>query len=209
MYPTDTSGVPVLCLVTLIFAGGLAQGAEAPLRVGLIGSGTGADALAAGARSAAEEVNASGGIDGRPLHLVRTAVGHPWRGGAGRVARVVFDDDLVAVIGPQDGTTAHAVAQIATRRRIPVVTLSPESSLTRAMDPWVLRGVPDDETQARALLRWAGERGAGERLGVAVPDGRAGRERLDSLRRAATATGSQVTSVLRVDPDGTIARAAD
>jgi len=203
---TDSLGVPILCLVTLIAGGGFTHGAEAPLRIGLIGSGASADALAAGARVAVDELNASGGIGGRPLHLVRTAVGHPWRGGAGTVARVVFDDDLVGMIGPQDGATAHTVAQIATRRRIPVVTLSPESSLTRAMDPWVLRGVPDDETQAIAMLRWAG---AGDRLGVAVPEGRAGRERLDSLQRAAAVTGNRIASLLRVDPDGTIAGAGD
>lgn len=194
MYLNDAFGVPVLCLLVSIAGGGTAQAAEEPLRIGLITpNGAGTDALAAGALVAVEEVNASGGIGGRPLHLVRAAPEHPWRGGAGRLAGLVFERDLIAVIGAEDGSTAHTVAQIATRRRIPVVTLSPESSLTRAMDPWVLRGVPDDESQARSLLRWALDQGAGKRLGLAVPEGRAGRERADSLRRAAAATGARVT----------------
>ncbi len=200
MYSNDAFGVPVLCLLTLITGGETTHATEGPLRIGLIASnGAGTDALAAGARAAVEEVNASGGIGGRPLQLVRAAPGHPWRAGAGRLADLVFDGDLIAVIGPQDGTTAHTVAQIATRRRIPVLTLSPEDSLTRALDPWVLRGVPDDGTQARTLLRWARAGGVGERLGLAVPTGRAGRERSDSLRRAAEETDTRVACVMQLD----------
>jgi len=200
LYLNDAFGVPVLCLLTLIAGGGTTHAAEGPLRIGLITSdGAGIDALAAGARAAVEEVNASGGIGGRPLQLVRSAPGHPWRAGAGRLADLVFEGDLIAVIGSLDGTTAHTAAQIATRRRIPLVTLSPEGSLTRALDPWVLRGVPDDGTQARTLLRWARAGGAGERLGLAVPTGRAGRERSDSLRRAAEQTDTRVACVMQLD----------
>jgi len=178
---------------------GVSSAAEAPLRIGLIASeAAGADALAAGARSAVAEVNASGGIDGRPLHLVRAAPARPWNG-AGRISALVFQQDLIAVIGPEDGATAHTVAQIATRRRVPVITLAAEDSLTRALDPWVLRGVPDDETQALELLRFARDRGAGARLGLAVPPGRSGRERSRSLRRAAAVAGAQVACVFTPD----------
>jgi branched-chain amino acid transport system substrate-binding protein len=184
-----------------IATGGPTHAVEGPLQVGLILSeGADTDALAAGAREAVEEVNASGGIGGRPLQLLEAEPGHPWRGGAGRLAELVFRNRLIAVLGAADDGTAHSVAQIATRRRIPLVTLSPEASLTRAMDPWVLRAVPDDEAQAVALLEWARADGAGERLGLAVPSGRAGRERARSLGRAAAATGSRVVCVMQAAP---------
>ena len=168
-----------------------------PIRIGLVeAGGHAAEALAAGAEAAVAEANARGGVDGRPLQLVKLVSPRPWRDGASMMARLIFDEGLAALIGPLDGAAAHVAAQIATRKRIPLITLSPEAALTRAMDPWVFRGVPGDGEQARALLRWSLPDPRGKRAALVVPDGREGRERLASLLEACRDLGLEATTVI-------------
>jgi len=162
----------------------------------LAASGPSSEALTTGAEKAVEEINAAGGIDGLRLDLVTLAVHGPWRDGADLTARLVFDNRVVGLIGPTDGELAHVAAQIATRKRIPVITLSPEESLTRAMVPWVFRGVPDDGTQARELLQWSFADPRGKSAMLAVPAGRSGRERAAALSKVCGELGVRVTETL-------------
>jgi branched-chain amino acid transport system substrate-binding protein len=133
------------------------------LRIGLLeSSGPLADDLAQGARLAVEELNASGGVGGRrvELFLLPRSRGS-WRDGASSMAELVYEKRLVALIGPTTRTDAHLAAQIATKKGIPVVTLSFGRSITRVMDPWVFRGVPEDDEQAQTLLRCRARRARG------------------------------------------------
>lgn len=167
------------------------------LRVGVLAAADPeGDAFLVGAQAAARDVNAAGGVRGRPLELVRLATGDsPWRAGASLIARLASTDDLVGMIGARDGATAHVAAQIAARRRLPFVSSSPEESLTRAGVPWVLRGVPSDAAQARAVLEAEpGTPGSGAAL--VVPAGREGRERLVALREACARDGVTVSAEL-------------
>jgi ABC-type branched-subunit amino acid transport system substrate-binding protein len=160
----------------------------APLRIGLMASeGVAGEGLATGARAAIGEINAAGGIAGRPLELQRLAAGSPWRDGASRLAQLATADDLIALVGADDGAMAHVAAQLASRRRIPYLSASAEVSLTRAGVPWVLRGVPSDRAQAETLLAAFGDGRAPLRAVLVVPAGREGRERLVGLREACTA----------------------
>jgi hypothetical protein len=106
------------------------------------------------------------------------------------VARLLGEPGLAALVGAPDGASAHVAVQAATKRRVPVITLCPEESLTRAGDPWVFRAVPDDASQARALLRRARLRG--RKALLVVPEGREGRERRRSLESACRDSGVTV-----------------
>jgi len=113
------------------------------------------------------------------------------------MAQLVYEKELAALIGPTTRAEAHLAAQIATKKGIPVVTLSFGRSITRVMDPWVFRGVPEDDEQARALLRWAFSDPEEKRVVLVVPAGRDGETRLDSLERACTAVGVKVSGTVR------------
>lgn len=185
------SSAELLLLLALSAAAGPAP---APLIVGVLETpGTCGAGLYAGAEAAAREVNSSGGIAGRPLVLRRLADSNPWKTGARLMAQLTSAPGLLALLGPQDGAGAHLAAQVATRRRIPVIVLSPEDSLTQAKDPWVFRGVPSDRRQAEALLLWAAADPRGKTAAAVVPEGREGRERLRSLRAACRSLGVNVS----------------
>lgn len=171
-----------------------------PFRIGLLPGGP-ADTgvLLRGAMSAAAEVNRDGGIDGRRVEIavLQPATG-AWRDTASNLGRLLFEEHVVALMGARDGATAHVAAQIATRARVPLITLSAESSLTRAGSPWVFRAVPDDRAQVRALLAAAFATPRGRRAIAAIPPGRAGREKLRSLQNATAEIGIQLTAVVEV-----------
>jgi len=177
---------------------GISQGpaSVAPLRIGVLDPDSAADgSIASGAAAAAAEINAAGGIAGRRLQLVVLAPASPWRDTGSLLARTIFNDGLSALIGPTEGAAAHVAAQVGTRSRIPVITLSAEDSLTEAGDPWIFRGIPGDGQQARALLRWALGDAAGGSAAIVIPPGRDGRTRLAALRRACGAQGVRVVVV--------------
>jgi len=168
-----------------------------PVLIGLVeAGGPGGDTVAQGAADALRRFNSTGGVDGRPLRLIRLAAPEPWRDGATRIAELVFRHDLTALIGPADRGGAHVAAQIATRKRIPLIVLSPEGALTRVKAPWIFRGVPDDTEQARALLRWAGREEPTRSALIAVPGDRAGRGRSTALARVCDERGVEVAAVI-------------
>jgi hypothetical protein len=192
---SDHARATIVALLGLATAVAVAAGPDAPLRLGLLESGPVAgDSVARGAAAAVAEVNADGGIDGRLLELVRLRAPEPWRDGAMLTARLAFEGDVVALIGPVDPDGAHVAAQIATKRRIPVVTLTSDESLTRVQDPWVLSGVRDDGAQARALLRRAFDEPRGRTAVIVVPPGRAGLRHAAALERACRELGVRVVA---------------
>jgi ABC-type branched-subunit amino acid transport system substrate-binding protein len=170
-----------------------------PVRIGLLEDAAQGGELAAGAAQAVAELNDSGGIAGHPVELLRVTPARPWQDGASLTARLAFEEDVIALVGPADGTGAHVAAQIATRVRIPLLSLAPEDALTRAHVPWVFRGVPGDAQQARAVLGLLFADAAGHSATLAVPAGREGRRRLSSLQEVCRELGMQVHSILERD----------
>ena len=109
-----------------------------------------------GARMAADGVNRQGGIDGRPVRLVAVPSDRPWGGASGEIARLIYAEAAVAVIGGLDGQSAHVAQQVITRARGQSVFITPwasERTLTQIGIPWFHRMVPDDRAQAELLLR--------------------------------------------------------
>jgi len=174
-----------------------------PLRIGLLSEGGSPDdPFLQGARRAAAVINRGGGVDGRPLEILVLEAGSPWSDGASRIARLSATDGLIALVGGTDGATAHVAAQVATRRRIPYLSTSPEESLTRAGDRWVLRVMPSDADQAEAVLRATFAQPSVARVAAVVPDGREGRERLAALREACERTGTTLLTGDSTAPAG-------
>jgi len=180
-----------------------AQSDRAPIQIGLLESrGSAVDGLAAGAAEAVAQLNAEGGINGRSVALVSLPPARPWRDGAGETARLLLASSPVALIGPADRAGAHVAAQIATRWRLPLIVLTPAQSLTRAKDPWIFRGIPDDGEQARALLQWAVSRPEEEQVVLVIPEGKEGRERQTALESACRDLGVTPAAVIRVGNHG-------
>lgn len=115
------------------------------------------------ARLAVEEINAAGGVDGRPLELLeKDDFGDP--DSAVVAASSLASSDVVAVIGHGFSGPTLAAASVYNQSEHPVVAITPSASSPEVSfaGPWTFRLCPSDLAHGSALARWA--RG---RLGLA------------------------------------------
>ena len=147
----------VLALVLAVAACGPDHG---PVRIGI--AGTFSDSLTVAmkhaAELAAEEINATGGIDGRRLELVmRDDFGSV--DSAVRVATELYQSGVVAVVGHSFSAPTLAAAPVYNGGAHPIVQISPSASspdITNA-GPYTFRVCPSDLAHGSALARWARE----------------------------------------------------
>jgi len=165
------------------------------IRIGLIAESSRTDRFAAGAIAAAADLNAAGGVDGRYVRLIPVQATGPWQGVAPAIARLVFDHDVVALIGAADGATGHLAAQVATRARVPLVTTSLDGTLGQAHDPWIVRALPSDRAQVIALLRDVATDGS---TYAVVPAGRGGRARRRAIRSGLAERDMELAAIIEV-----------
>ena len=155
------------------------------LTIGYLNTGGACDSqITVGIRRAIDVVNSKPGITKPRVKLLMLDPPDPWRDIGSQLARLLFENRIAALIGPTRGKEAHVVAQIATRARIPVITLDGEDDLTHTFDPWIFRGIPSDSEQAKHLLRWTKKQSRTQAALAVVPEGRAGRERVKALQKA-------------------------
>lgn len=133
-------------------------GERAPIRIGLAGPLTDPVGVPMknAARLAVAEINAAGGVRGRPLALVeKDDFGEP--DSAVVVATALYADKVVAVVGHVWSGTTLSAAPVYNGGSDPLVELSPSSSspdVTHAGD-YTFRVCPSDEAHGRALARYA------------------------------------------------------
>jgi branched-chain amino acid transport system substrate-binding protein len=114
------------------------------------------DAVAAkhGAELAIRQANSNSSYSGLPFHLIFHSVEGPWGTGSKLSVKLVFDDEVVALMGSLDGRNAHLVEQVATKSRVLFLsTWASEMTLSQAFVPWYFRCVPNDHQQAVTLIQ--------------------------------------------------------
>jgi branched-chain amino acid transport system substrate-binding protein len=151
-------------LIPVVLAGVLAGcGAteSGPVRIGVAGSFSDPIGLPMklAAELAAEEINASGGIGGRPIELVARD-DYADADSAVFIANDLYDSGVAAVVGHVFSGTTLAAAPVYNGGPDPVVAISPSSSspeVTRAGD-YTFRICPSDLAHGATLAHWVHER---------------------------------------------------
>lgn len=162
------------------------SGRSGPVAIGLAGAfddPVGRPMLL-GARLAAEEINANGGINGQPVRLIeRNDYGDA--DSAVVAANKLYNSDAVAVIGHLYSGTTLAAAPVYNGGSDPIPSISPSSSAPEVSQagPWTFRVCPSDDAHGLALARWIRERLGlvrGTVLYLNDPYGRGVRQRFDA-----------------------------
>lgn len=112
-----------------------------------------------GAELAVEEINAAGGVNGRPIELLeRNDYGSA--DSAVVAAAELYASSAVAVIGHLFSGTTLAAAPVYNGGANPIVAISPSSSAPEVSQagPWTFRVCPSDNEHGEALARWIRER---------------------------------------------------
>lgn len=158
--PHVKRAVPLLRLLLLVALAGCGR-SERPIYIGVTGSFTDpiGEPMRRAARLAVEEINAHGGVRGRPLALIeRDDYANP--DSAVRVAEELYGSEAVAVVGHLFSGPTLAAAPIYNGGSKPVVALSPSSSAPEVSDagPYIFRMCPSDLAHGAALARWITDR---------------------------------------------------
>src|SRR5690606_38796917 len=152
-------GVAVLALAS---ASVTAQAKEdGPIRIGWLSSLTGPLSSAAiaenlGVQFAVEQINASGGIDGRKLELItRDTVGDPTKA-VNFAKELAFSEKVSFVIGPVNSGESLATVPILTRAKVPNLIIGTVDELTDAKKyPYAFRVINTNEQWISNANRYA------------------------------------------------------
>lgn len=131
-----------------------------PVRLGAVLPLTGALApygksLERGARLGAEQVNASGGIEGRRLELLVVDSASSPTAAAKLFQQLVVEERVPAVVGGASTPECLAMAPVAERYRRVVLSPSASGPQISAAGDFVFRNWPSDEIEGRTLADFA------------------------------------------------------
>lgn len=110
---------------------------------------------------------------------------------------------VIAVLGPLDADATDAVAEVADREALPVLSLDPIAGRgPAAQSPYIFQVRHSAEERARALARWAHARGVRD-VAILRPDNGYGRAVAAAFRAETERLGAQVVVEATYDPGAT------
>ena len=126
------------------------------IKIGLLAPLTGprkneGNALLQAAQLAVEDEAVNPFPGGRQLSIVARDQSDSWGRATNEIVRLVFDDQVAALVTSLDGDSAHLAEQVGNKVGIPIVTLSTDPSTTQINLPWIFRLAPTDTQQASAF----------------------------------------------------------
>jgi branched-chain amino acid transport system substrate-binding protein len=150
-------GAALIGLVSLAACGG----ASRPIQIGVAANFTDPLSLPIryGAQLATEEINATGGVNGRPIELVERE-DYADADSAVVVATDFYNSPVVAVIGHGFSGPTLAAAPVYNGGTNPLLEIAPAASAPAVSDagPYTFRVCPSDLAHGAALARWAHDR---------------------------------------------------
>lgn len=159
-----------------------------------------ARAIVASVDAYVQHVNASGGIDGRPLKVVTLDDGNDPAKHVANLHRLIDDEKAVAIINCLGDGLCRLTAETATARQIPVVgPISGASSLREGRGRYVFNVRPGYRHEADAMVRQMSTMGVASVALIAQPARNS--EQLPFLQDALNHAGVK-TSVIVIKPDG-------
>jgi branched-chain amino acid transport system substrate-binding protein len=195
---TTLAMVTAVVLGVLLVAGGCAQkdAAKAPYKIGGLFSITGPNSfLGEPERNSmqllAEQINAKGGINGRPLELVI----YDDEGDEGKAVlnanKLIEKDKVLAIVGPSLTGTTMAVIPIVEKADVPLISCAAGVKITTPVKNWVFKTPQTDVMAVAKLYEFMKRQGIRKiaLLSVSNAFGDSGREQ---LVEQATGAGLQV-----------------
>jgi branched-chain amino acid transport system substrate-binding protein len=136
---------------------------EGPVIIGLLLPDQTHSEVIEAAKLAIQKANAEGGYHSRQFSLViRTAQGF-WGAGSKESVKLVYEDNVCAIIGSLDGRNGHLAEQVAAKSHLAYIeAFATEPTLSQAFVPWFMRVVPNDNQQSVAILDLITKEGGGK-----------------------------------------------
>ena len=105
------------------------------------------------AEMAVKKINDLGGIKGKPLKLIIRSVEGSWGTGSGEVVDLVFNEEVLAILGSIDGRNSHLAEQVIAKTQVIYLSAwASDPSLSKAYVPWYFSLVPNDDQQTSSMI---------------------------------------------------------
>jgi branched-chain amino acid transport system substrate-binding protein len=130
-----------------------ADGDSRTIKIGLLVADNKSLSALHGAELAVRKANRKGGYNGTPFRMVTRSMEGPWGTGSKQAVNLIFDEEVVAILGSHDGRNAHLVEQVSTKSRIVMLSAwASDPTLSQAFVPWYFTCVPNDNQQSLSLI---------------------------------------------------------
>jgi branched-chain amino acid transport system substrate-binding protein len=124
------------------------------IRIGLLIQDQNFLAAKHAAELAIQKANETGGLNGIPFEMIELSMEGPWGSGSKQAVDLIFEKEVVAILGSNDGRNAHLVEQVSAKTRVIFISAwSGDPTLSQAYVPWFFSCVPNDMQQADALIK--------------------------------------------------------
>ena len=144
--------LPLLFLPVISYAQGPLSVPEI-IKIGLLIPESGYIAAKNGAELAIRKANEMGGFAKYQFHLIVRSMEGPWGTGSKQAVTLVFDENVVAILGSHDGRNAHLVEQVTAKSRVVFLSAwSGDPTLAQAFVPWFFNSIYNDIQLADALI---------------------------------------------------------
>jgi len=177
------------------------------IKIGLLAPLTGprqneGNALLQAAQLAIEDEAANPFPGGRRLSVVPRDQSDSWGRATNQIVRLVFDDQVAALVTSLDGDSAHLAEQVGNKVGVPIVTLSTDPSTTQINLPWIFRLAPTDTQQAGAFAHDIYIERKSKQIVLITERDHDGRVGGEEFQKAAHALRAPPFIQLEIDPAG-------
>jgi branched-chain amino acid transport system substrate-binding protein len=122
------------------------------IKIGLLIQDKNSTAALRAAGLAVQMANKKGGVNGLPVRLIVRSMEGPWGTGSKEAVSMIFDENVIGILGSHDGRNAHLVEQVAAKSRVVFISAwTGDPTLSEAYVPWFFNCVPNDLQQASSL----------------------------------------------------------
>lgn len=141
--------------LSLVIGAVAAQAAD-PIKIGAITTSTGPGSYLGEAEEKAlklmvAQINKKGGVLGREIQLVHYDDGTNAERARALMQRLVTEDEVSVVIGSSTTPNTLSMADVATRSKIPLVSMAGAKAITDPVRPWVF-AVPENDVMALGVM---------------------------------------------------------
>ena len=150
----------VFAVIVLAAGAAFAQAGRGPIKVGAMipltgGGATVGESGQIAVELAVKNINAAGGIGGRPIQLVIADYQTDATVGVSEAKRLVHQEKVELVIGPTYSQVTLAVLPILNEAKIPSVNVSGSERLTPEVGPYAFSMLANAEGQSKLMIDYA------------------------------------------------------
>jgi len=109
------------------------------------------------AKLAEKQINAAGGINGKPIQLLIVDDQSTNPGALAAVNKSIEQDKVLALLGVTTSTQILAVSETVKKAGIPTMVGGSAVAVTRQGNPWLFRVRPDDSIVAQGMIKYIRE----------------------------------------------------